>query len=238
MPFRRQSAHPIPLRPIRFRLVLSLVFLIQAHEVDGQSLFYATSDFITGDGPRSVVIGDFNEDGREDLATANYYDDSVSILINVFCDNDDDGFESRACGGGDCDDLDSDVHPGMPETCDNRIDDDCDGLVDAADPDCGTEFTLELTASHDAGRMNLTYTVGCPEPALWANALVLIDPSVQVIPFFEVPLSVILPPVTVPLSFPFPGIGTVGIYTGLHTATGPQAVELVWVATDASNPDP
>jgi len=36
----------------------------------------------------------------------------------------------------DCDDDDEQVHPGAIELCDNERDDDCDGLVDALDPDC------------------------------------------------------------------------------------------------------
>ncbi|MFH1462895.1 MAG: putative metal-binding motif-containing protein [Pseudomonadota bacterium] len=38
----------------------------------------------------------------------------------------------------DCDDTDGSVHPGVAEAvCDDGVDDDCDGLVDTADPDCG-----------------------------------------------------------------------------------------------------
>ncbi|MEG4208367.1 FG-GAP-like repeat-containing protein, partial [Microcoleus sp. Pol7_A1] len=40
-------------------------------------------DFPTGSGPRWVSIGDINGDGKPDLATANYYSDSTSILLNT-----------------------------------------------------------------------------------------------------------------------------------------------------------
>jgi len=44
-------------------------------------------------------------------------------------DLDGDGHESLADGGGDCDDLDPEVHPDAQEVC-NNIDDNCDGSVD------------------------------------------------------------------------------------------------------------
>lgn len=56
-------------------------------------------------------------------------------------DEDGDGYVAGAgCSGkpgGDCAPLDPTVSPGLGERCTNGKDDDCDGLVDAADPDCG-----------------------------------------------------------------------------------------------------
>src|SRR4028119_2353480 len=40
-------------------------------------------DFPTGDGPLSVSIGEFNGDGKPDLAVANTYSNTVSILLNT-----------------------------------------------------------------------------------------------------------------------------------------------------------
>ena len=46
------------------------------------------------------------------------------------CDADNDGYERVGCGGDDCDDSNSSVHPGATENCNNHRDDDCDGDTD------------------------------------------------------------------------------------------------------------
>lgn len=51
-------------------------------------------------------------------------------------DNDNDGFVSAQCGGNDCDDTDPAVNPSAKERCAGGADDNCDGLVDCADPTC------------------------------------------------------------------------------------------------------
>lgn len=38
---------------------------------------------------------------------------------------------------GDCDDYDPSVNPGTAEICDDGLDNNCDGLIDGADTDCG-----------------------------------------------------------------------------------------------------
>ncbi len=94
------------------------------------------------------------------------------------------------------------------------------------------EYTLEVQASHGAGSLNLDFMVGTPAPATWANYLILTVPTVQVVPLWTVQLPAIDPPIDVPVSFSFPGTGWIGIYTGLFTAGGQQAVDLTWVDTD------
>ena len=42
-------------------------------------------------------------------------------------DGDEDGYLSGDCGGDDCDDANADIHPGAEETCDDGVDQDCNG---------------------------------------------------------------------------------------------------------------
>jgi len=57
-------------------------------------------------------------------------------------DEDQDGYVSELCGGPDCDDQNESVNPDATEgpagdgTCEDRLDNDCDGAVDGVDTDC------------------------------------------------------------------------------------------------------
>ena len=56
----------------------------------------------------------------------------LEVLPLTLADGDADGSLAPA----DCDDGDPAVNPGAAESCDNGIDDDCDGAIDGADPGC------------------------------------------------------------------------------------------------------
>jgi hypothetical protein len=45
--------------------------------------FSPRTDFGTGSAPEAVAVGDFNGDGRPDLAVANFFSNSVSVLLNT-----------------------------------------------------------------------------------------------------------------------------------------------------------
>ena len=154
-----------------------------------------------------------------------------TVVPPTWCDADGDGYYDETCGGKDCDDSDPAVNPDAGEVCDNGIDDDCDGLVDGDDPDCLVVFTLDVDAAYVFGYLSLSFTLGTPEPATWATYAVLTYPSITVIPLWTVSLPVIDPPIEIPISFPFPSMGWIGIWTGLFTAEGAQADDLDWADT-------
>ncbi|MBW1854486.1 MAG: putative metal-binding motif-containing protein, partial [Deltaproteobacteria bacterium] len=59
----------------------------------------------------------------------------------VYCDGydvDEDGYTENQ---GDCDDENTDINPGVPEICDDGIDNNCDGQIDEG---CVSDFSLPL----------------------------------------------------------------------------------------------
>ena len=116
-----------------------------------------------------VACGDKTEDADEDGFTADVdCDDSDSAVTvgNVYlADADGDGFGDAgspliSCGETaptgyvantatpDCDDANADVNPGADEVCSDAIDNDCDGLLDAAD-DSAETITVYQDADGD-----------------------------------------------------------------------------------------
>lgn len=104
----------------------------------------------------------------------------------------------------------------------------CDDVTIGLAP---SAFTLDVSGRYQGGRLVMDFTVGAPQPATWAVYLVFTAPTVQVLPLWTVPLPVIDPPMDLPIAFPFPSAGTIGIYTGLFTAGGAQASDFVWIDT-------
>jgi hypothetical protein len=72
---------------------------------------------------------DDNCDGRVDA-------DDPQCTVCTDADGDGYALEGGVCGAVDCDDGDAAVNPGATEACGNGVDDDCDGLVDTAEPVC------------------------------------------------------------------------------------------------------
>lgn len=50
---------------------------------NGSGSFPIFTTYTVGNDPRALVVGDFNGDGKPDLAVANYADNTVSILLNL-----------------------------------------------------------------------------------------------------------------------------------------------------------
>ena len=145
-------------------------------------------------------------------------------------DSDGDGSWDEACGGWDCDDSDPEVSSGAEEICGNGVDDDCDGLVDY-DDDCPVEFVIEMEPSFDTGILSLDFTLGTEHPCVWTNYAVLIVPTFQFIPLWTVPFPFVFPPIEIPVAFPFPSLGVVGIYSAITSGGTREVYVFEWVDT-------
>ena len=62
-------------------LLLVGIFLVLEGSALAAITFKGVRAFRTGDGPDSVAVGDFNGDGKADLAVANAASDNVSVLL-------------------------------------------------------------------------------------------------------------------------------------------------------------
>ena len=63
-------------------IAINLAILLPAAVSVAQTVsFSAATDFGVGTNPESVAIGDFNGDGKPDLAVANILSDTMSILL-------------------------------------------------------------------------------------------------------------------------------------------------------------
>ncbi|MBC04287.1 MAG: hypothetical protein CMJ34_13455 [Phycisphaerae bacterium] len=109
---------------------------IVSWQVDGVAATAGTTTLYSGDTqPADRTEGDQSwtctltlDDGHGGTAQA-----TASTTIAP-CDADGDGHELPLCGGGDCDDSNEAVNPGMEEICGNGLDDDCDGTAGGCSP--------------------------------------------------------------------------------------------------------
>ena len=68
---------------------------------------------------------------------------SVEAGKPVCTDGDNDTYspDGKSCGPVDCNDSNAVINPGAIEACSDTIDNDCDGFIDSADPDCNVSCT-------------------------------------------------------------------------------------------------
>ena len=104
----------------------------------------------------------------------------------------------------------------------------CSDPACSTDPVCG-DFTLMMDVSFEGGILSMDFTVGTPVPVTWGTYLILLYPSVQVIPLWQVPIPAIHPPMDFPISFPLSVTSMIGIYTGLFTEGVPEIVYFEWI---------
>jgi hypothetical protein len=71
--------------------------------------------------------------GAPQNETCNWIDDDCDGEIDEDFDLDNDGYTT--CGG-DCNDTNASINPGMPEDCGDGVDNDCNGDIDGADSAC------------------------------------------------------------------------------------------------------
>ncbi len=96
----------------------------------------------TEDGCRAGAPPSCND---SDVCTIDSCMAGVGCVYEPF-DGDGDGEPSRTCGGNDCDDRDPAIAPGASEVCDNGRDDNCDGVIDIAAPECALDNDTCATA--------------------------------------------------------------------------------------------
>src|SRR5437870_4808809 len=85
LPVRWQVANPAAARATRRLVVtcclLMLALIVFAGRVSAQS-FSPPDSYSTGDNPIKAAVGDFNGDGKPDIAVTNTQSKTVSVLLN------------------------------------------------------------------------------------------------------------------------------------------------------------
>ncbi len=133
----------------------------------------------TGGEAPPLVQNDADGDGLVAAEDCDDNDPSVGGPTTWYADRDgdkhgnpDDPSEEPSCDppeghvatADDCDDLDADVYPGAPETCDG-IDDDCDGLVDDEDDAISGGATFYADADGDGWGDDAEAVEACEQPS-------------------------------------------------------------------------
>jgi len=90
-------------------------------------------------------------------------------------------------------------------------------------------YWLELSVTY-SGFLNLSYTIGTPEPTLWLAGLVQTNPT-AIVPLWTALVGEINPPQASAFSFPLSPQGWVCVYMVLLSEQGLEAMEFVWVDT-------
>jgi hypothetical protein len=88
----------------------------------------------------------------------------TEVVIEVFPDRDGDGYDSLIFGGTDCDDRDPSVNTDAAEVCD-LIDNDCDKLIDDADPEVTGQITWYADGDSDTYGDGMSPILSCFQPS-------------------------------------------------------------------------
>jgi hypothetical protein len=135
---------------------------------------YVAGDTDCDDGDAAIHPGASDDCDGVDNDCDGAYDEDAADADTWYIDVDGDGYGSTAytttacaqpsgyvADSSDCDDLDSDIHPGATEICDG-VDQDCDGTIDEGATDPGTYY---LDSDGD-GYGDASYTTtGCGAPS-------------------------------------------------------------------------
>ncbi len=68
-------------RSVHLRVAKHFLLLLLASAATAQTYLFNRAEFFAGKVPNAVAVGDFNNDGKLDLAIANKTDNTVSILL-------------------------------------------------------------------------------------------------------------------------------------------------------------
>jgi hypothetical protein len=101
--------------------------------------------------------------------------DPDAVNCPVCTDGDGDGYyiEGGGCGPVDCNDADQNINPGAVEICDDSglVDEDCDGLANGDDADCGAVVCSSYTNKGDCNMDPDCEWVGSPKNGSCQDAL-------------------------------------------------------------------